>query len=121
MRKSCDLDSPDSQCPPESQGVVTIMNADRRNDINHFASVIRDEYDIETPVTEQALVSLIDKLGGEVRTADDVGFEGRIYKKSTQEFIIEINSETYPKRKKFTLAHELGHLFLHMFFFKKER
>lgn len=68
---------------------------------------------IQVPVD---LGFLIGKLGGEIEEVKlDSDIDGLIRKKGNS-FIIQINKSKPSFRKNFTIAHELGHLFLHMGF-----
>ena len=91
------------------------MDYNTRRIINKLAYEIIDAYKIETPIND--LEEFVKNLGGKV-TEDNLksGFyDGRITTKNTDyKFEIFIPEDQYPERKKFTIAHELGHLFLHM-------
>ena len=90
------------------------MNAKLRNQINQFADAIRDAFDIDVPITNiEAVVE--QKIGGKIeqcmvlpRFAD-----GKI-QRIGENFKIQIPFYQTETRKRFSIAHELGHLFLHM-------
>jgi Zn-dependent peptidase ImmA (M78 family) len=60
---------------------------------------------------------LVDKLGGEIRVAEDLanieGHGGSLVIFEKRKFIIWLSPYTSPLRDNFTIAHELGHYFLH--------
>ena len=95
------------------------MNNTRRKEINRLASIVREEFNLTTPVTLSALEKMIKELGG---TLNKKGLpfdtDAEIRKTGEDNFSITLNTENYasPEREKFTLAHELGHLFIHMGF-----
>lgn len=92
------------------------MNRRKREIIEALVESIRFEQSIPCPI--ENINSLVASLGGELSfTNDPLLMNGRIYKLSNEEgckFRIEINSTASENRKNFTVAHELGHLFMHM-------
>lgn len=60
---------------------------------------------------------LVKKLGGKIRygweQADEIN-GGSIIARDLNDFTISISEHTSSKRDRFTIAHELGHLFLHL-------
>jgi Zn-dependent peptidase ImmA (M78 family) len=92
------------------------MLPQRRRDINDLAASVRQAVRSETfPVDVERAIAL---LGGTVKSIasashDDPEPEAMITK-SRDSFTIHILESLHPKRRRFTLAHELGHLFLHM-------
>ncbi|WP_054177112.1 ImmA/IrrE family metallo-endopeptidase [Citrobacter sp. CtB7.12] len=60
------------------------------------------------------LDSFISKIGIELhRIIMDDELSGMLQKNTEGRWIISVNSLHHPKRQRFTLAHELGHYFLH--------
>ena len=92
------------------------MNAVERKYINDIAGHIRKALDISIPINN--LESIVNLLGGSV--TETAGFddscEGTIRKTGDESFAITISPDQNQRRKNFTIAHELGHLFLHMGF-----
>lgn len=92
------------------------MNRRKRELIESLVEIIRSELSIPCPIED--IDSLVNLLGGElVLINDPLLLDGRVYKLDNDEgckFRIEINKDTSKNRKKFTVAHELGHLFMHM-------
>jgi len=92
------------------------MNRERREAINQFADDIREVLGQNSiPIDPEKVV--IEILGGQIIEKIDLEFDtDAIIRKSDdgQTFIIEINPDQSDLRRRFTLAHELGHLFLHM-------
>lgn len=68
---------------------------------------IANKYNIE--VIEMDISSISDNISGFIR-----------YFPETEKYIIVLSSKDHPNRKRFTLAHELGHYFLHPDLLKKE-
>ncbi|WP_324728744.1 ImmA/IrrE family metallo-endopeptidase [Lysinibacillus fusiformis] len=90
------------------------MNSNKRQEINNFAEQIRNILEVETPVNTHDVVS---RLKGDIKYADNVdGKEAKIEKinENNFEFRITLPHYTNVLRDRFTIAHELGHLFLHM-------
>lgn len=92
------------------------MNRKKRELIEALAESIRFERSIPCPIKN--INTLVTSLGGELSLVNDpLLLGGRIYKFDSNEnckFRIEIRRETSESRKMFTVAHELGHLFIHM-------
>ena len=88
------------------------MTNERRQAIESLADSIRTQLNVSTPVNMQ---KVIENLNGELLpiTFDDSTISGKIQKKGNS-FEISYNAEQSPHRIDFTIAHELGHLFLHM-------
>lgn len=89
------------------------MNNEFRQKINELASTILRCYEIKSPVDN--IIEEVKKLGGKVKEDDTLGVfsDGKI-EKDGSEFCISIPVNQTNERKNFTIAHELGHLFLHM-------
>ena len=88
------------------------MTYERRQKIEEFAESVRKTLNVSTPVNMQQVIA---NLNGELKaiTFEDSSISGRIQKVGTK-FEISYNAEHSPFRSEFTIAHELGHLFLHM-------
>ena len=90
------------------------MTKQRRDAVYSLAEELRVLYNLATPVNLYGVAR--DSLGGEIAEESlDDDISGKIEKKG-ESFKITLNSNHPPNRKNFTLAHELGHLFLHMGF-----
>lgn len=89
------------------------MNIGVRNEINNIADLLRESLYIETPIED--MKSIVKKLKGELIYCDYIpdNADGRI-KREGDRFIIEVLKMQNERRERFTIAHELGHLFLHM-------
>ena len=90
------------------------MNNSTREYINRVAESVRMCYGISSPVTD--MVAIVRSLGGSVE--EQISFDdccdGTIRKVGKDSFAIIISPFQNEQRKNFTIAHELGHLFLHM-------
>ena len=88
-----------------------LMNATKRKIIHDFAVRLRTVFQVESPVK---LDELVTRLAGTIVEAKlDDGVSGKI-EKTDGAFRITVNPQDAPNRIVFTIAHELGHLFLHM-------
>ncbi len=92
------------------------MDISTKNYINELAQRVIQVYNISIPIKN--LDHIVCSMGGEI--VEKVDFDdfcdGTIIKKGADSFRIVIPKTQYPQRKTFTIAHELGHLFLHMGF-----
>lgn len=87
-----------------------------QNYINELAHKVISTYDITIPITD--IEKIVQRMGGKIEEKfnfDDL-CDGTICKVGTNSFHIAISPFQNPQRKTFTIAHELGHLFLHMGF-----
>lgn len=89
------------------------MNNELRMLINNLTQDIIELYSIQIPIKN--INDVVTKLGGRVEESIDIEnmSDGSI-KKQDNGFIIKVSPFQSTERKKFTIAHELGHLFLHM-------
>ena len=90
------------------------MDFSTRNYINNLAEQIIKVYDITIPITN--IDTIVRMLGGtivEKNNFDDL-CDGTIIKDGENSFRIAITPHQNAQRRAFTIAHELGHLFLHM-------
>ena len=78
--------------------------------INNLTQDIIDLYDIKLPIHN--IDSVVKKLGGSVVESTNL-YESGI-KKWNDGFIIYIPQFLSLERRKYAIAHEIGHLFLHM-------
>lgn len=90
------------------------MDSRLREAINEFANNVRSFYNITVPI--ENIDEVVKNIGGkvEILANSDEAYDGRIKKSSDCNFIIEVSENQSDVRKNFTVAHELGHLFLHM-------
>jgi len=98
------------------------MTKVRRNQINELAEAIREEANLSTPLSLENLENFVHELGGDIRydiLDDDT--DGLI-QRNNNNFVITLNNANFStdERKKFTLSHEIGHLFLHMKYLNEE-
>lgn len=92
------------------------MDVTTRKYISELAQRVMDVYGIETPISD--MKAIVKKFGGSVEEKIDFDdlCDGTIQKKGNDSFEIVISPFQNEQRKAFTIAHELGHLFLHMGF-----
>ena len=76
------------------------MDGLTRKYISELAQRVMDVYNIKTPIVD--MESIVQRLGGTIEEKSN--------------FKITISPYQNNQRKNFTIAHELGHLFLHMGF-----
>ena len=86
----------------------------RRNLINDLTQDIIDYFHIQIPIKN--IDDVVKKIGGTVIQDDQISeySDGFIKKTSEQSFEIVVSIHQSNGRRNFTIAHELGHLFLHM-------
>jgi Zn-dependent peptidase ImmA (M78 family) len=83
-----------------------------KDTINKVADLVRTSLDLLCPYDPEMAV---ERLGGKiVQNIDDMAIDAYIKKDGDNSFIINLNSKKPFLRERFTIAHELGHLFLHM-------
>ncbi len=89
------------------------MDRKMRNCIEQLAKEVRDAFGIRIPITN--IDEIVQKLNGTLTSEDsfDDLCDGTIRKKNDG-FEIRLSPYQSPERRTFTIAHELGHLFLHM-------
>lgn len=90
------------------------MNLSKKQYIEKLALGIRKALKIQTPIDLKKVISL---LSGSIICINDIEYnsEAKITKKDNNTFEIALNSSNNTnERENFTIAHELGHLFLHM-------
>lgn len=85
-----------------------------------MADAVRDVYSIKGPISD--IDQVVQKMGGIVREDFSLdGFsDGRVRKLENGGFEITVSPYQTVERRNFTIAHELGHLFLHMGFMTDE-
>lgn len=91
-----------------------------RHLIDKLADAVRSLYGITAPIDD--IDETVKKIGGTVvEDASMDGFsDGRIRKLTARSFEIAVSPFQSKERRNFTVAHELGHLFLHMGFMTDE-
>lgn len=89
------------------------MILEKKELINNLTQDIIKEYNIKIPITN--IEEVVQSLGGEIETDYNLEYvvSGSI-RKQNDSFVISISPYQTEERKRFTVAHELGHLFLHM-------
>ena len=86
------------------------MNISTRRMINSLAKDILNVYNISIPV--QNIGDIVETLGGTIQR--EVTFSDGAVEKDGDGFRIIVSPFQDERRERFTIAHELGHLFLHM-------
>lgn len=87
-----------------------------RQVINEIAELVRKIYTVDGPVSD--IDSVVSRMGGRV-IEDPIIYDfsdGQIRKIGDSEFEIIVSPFQSLERRNFAIAHELGHLFLHMDF-----
>lgn len=84
--------------------------------VNELADAVRHLYEISGPIDD--IDRVVETIGGRVVEDSSLdGFsDGRIRKTGENSFEITVSPFQSKERRNFTIAHELGHLFLHMGF-----
>ncbi|MBR0429701.1 MAG: ImmA/IrrE family metallo-endopeptidase [Lachnospiraceae bacterium] len=90
------------------------MDAGTRVYINNVTQRIMDGLEVQTPL--ENIDELVERLGGRISSENALigDTDGKVYKTQDASFVIEISPTQSFERRNFTIAHELGHLFLHM-------
>lgn len=91
----------------------------RRKYINEFAQKLLEVTEKKVPLSMKDLKDIVKKIDGKIVEIDqpNVGEmkDGRIELESNGKFTITLNTYfNIEERRKFSCAHELGHLFLHI-------
>lgn len=91
------------------------MDSSTREYINKVVDSVRYIYGIESPIDD--MENIVRLLGGKIEeVAFDDFCDGSIQKYGEDSFCIKVSPFQNEQRRNFTIAHELGHLFLHMGF-----
>ena len=81
--------------------------------INDIAESLLDAFNIQIPIND--IEGVVNKIGGRVEIDVDLSmYSDGFIKKENDAFVISVSPFQSNERKNFTIAHELGHLFLHM-------
>lgn len=91
------------------------MTNQKRKVIEQFADEVRIGYNINSPVNIEDVVTILNGSIKQVLIPLPHNSSGRITK-AGDSFLIEVPMNDSKTRQNFTIAHELGHLFLHMGF-----
>lgn len=89
------------------------MNEELRVLINNLTQDIINLFNIQIPIRD--INQVVNQLGGQIeeRSMPDNMIDGSV-RKVNDGFVISVSPFQTEERRKFTIAHELGHLFLHM-------
>ena len=90
--------------------VYNKMN-NRKEYIEKLSLNILETFKIQIPIID--IEDVVKTLGGTLEINNFEGIDGRL-QKNGDSFVITINEEQTYNRINFTVAHEIGHLFLHM-------
>lgn len=88
------------------------MNSEKRDLISNIANEIRSILNINTDNFN--INDIVNSLNGSIVNDSFSLDEATIVKSSNENFTIHLNNTSNPQRARFSIAHELGHLFLHM-------
>lgn len=88
------------------------MDRQRRAAIGHLAERIRTALETDGPPYDPEVVAKA--LGGRIVEDSDLNHEATVEKRGERSFLVRIRPDLPEVRRRFTVAHELGHLFLHM-------
>lgn len=84
--------------------------AKRNKRIQNIVDALLAQFNISSPPIDVRMMA--QKLGIQIREDDLGDISGLVYREGEQ-VIIGVNKSDPPKRRRFTIAHELGHHFLH--------
>lgn len=90
------------------------MNDRTRKNITQIADWIIKNFDIEIPITN--MDEVVTKLGGRIEEVEEAIFSDTIKKGDVGDvaFVVQISKYTSNRIRNFAVAHEIGHLFMHM-------
>jgi len=91
------------------------MNKDKRIQISAVGESVRALLKLVSPISTDSLQGAVRVLGGEIKLEAINEGEASIVRKG-EGFLIRLDPDRPRLRKVFSIAHELGHLFLHMRF-----
>uniref|UniRef100_UPI003AB21698 ImmA/IrrE family metallo-endopeptidase n=1 Tax=Anaerostipes caccae TaxID=105841 RepID=UPI003AB21698 len=96
------------------------LTAEMKQLINEMANEVIRQYNITIPITN--IDEVVRRMNGSIQenSAIDGFSDGRIRKDGSSSFVIEVSPFQTVERRNFTVAHEIGHLFLHMGFMTNE-
>lgn len=90
------------------------MSTLKKDAINSLAEKLIEVLNLEIPIPIEKVPSMLGGKLKECRESDMNNMEAMIQKSGKESFIIYISDSKPINRKRFSIAHELGHLFLHM-------
>ena len=92
------------------------MDKETRQYINRLAQIVIDEYNISIPIVN--IDEVVKSMNGVIEESEEHNelYDGTISKIESDSFAIVVSQNQSSQRRNFTIAHELGHLFLHMGF-----
>ncbi|WP_317856337.1 ImmA/IrrE family metallo-endopeptidase [Chakrabartyella piscis] len=90
------------------------MDDRTRKSISKIADWIIEQFDIQIPITD--MDAAVAKLGGRIEELEGARVSDCVRKGAIDEeaFVISISKYDSVARRNFAVAHEIGHLFLHM-------
>ena len=90
------------------------MDISTRKLIEEIANFVRKMYSVPMPISD--ISKIVELIGGVVKDDFELSelSDGYIKKTSSASFEICVSSKCSLERRNFTVAHEIGHLFLHM-------
>ncbi|MEO5369323.1 MAG: ImmA/IrrE family metallo-endopeptidase [Magnetococcus sp. DMHC-1] len=91
------------------------MDPNKRRLIGQLADQVRNELKLGVPTDVRSAVNV---LGGKIQEMafDDMAYEAAVRKINDRNFEIRLRDGVGVQRERFSVAHELGHLFIHMGF-----
>jgi len=87
------------------------MNYQKRREIHDLAGRVRAALGLTGPRLD--VVAAVKMIGGEIETSQSPFVEACVRKRG-KAFVIELSGDVRDERTRFSVAHELGHVFLHM-------
>lgn len=90
------------------------MNTLKKQAINDLAEKLIEVLELSIPIPIEKIPRMLGGKLKECSESDMNDMEAMIKKEGHDSFVIYISKSKPPKRKRFSIAHELGHLFLHM-------
>lgn len=94
--------------------MTVAYNSISKKEIANITKDIRDVFGVQIPI--EKIDSVINRMGGKIIEDPELVF-GNAYgyvKRQGDGFVIALRPHQSETRRNFTIAHELGHLFIHM-------
>lgn len=88
------------------------MDTKKASEIAELAKIVRESLELDVPVD---VVEAVKRLGGSLKEVPSgLGGPEATVRRKGERFEITLREHPVPARKRFSVAHEIGHLLLHM-------
>lgn len=90
-----------------------MIEKNKKEYIESLAKIVRETFDIKSPVTKFKLQEIVEELGGDLEYKRDMIYDAKI-ERAGDKFLVLVNDTKPELGQIFSIARELGHLLLHM-------